>query len=135
MATSPDGKRIAYMVMVERRGQSANEFIYEIALMSINGDPLGALLSGQQEWITLNAWSPDGKYLLYTPGKAGPRVMNVETRESWPLHDETSDGNWRGGGWSPDGTFILVVKAMQTEERVAWEGVTADAVMRLIEAK
>ncbi|HSB17515.1 MAG TPA: hypothetical protein VLE22_23905 [Bryobacteraceae bacterium] len=132
MAVSPDGKRIAYMA--GRRGQSANEFIYEIALMSINGEPLGALLSGQPEWISLNAWSPDGKYLLYTE-KAGPRVLNVETRESWPLHEETSDSNWRGGSWSPDGTFILLVKAMQTEERVAWEGVTADAVMRLLEAK
>jgi len=62
----------------------------------------------------------DGVYLLYT-GKEGPRVMNVGTRESWPLHKETSDGNWEGGSWSPDGTFILVVKKTQSEDRLAWE--------------
>jgi len=137
MAISPDGKRIAYRT---RRRQSGTR-VYEIALMSINGEPLGALLSGQQEWVTPNAWSPDGKYLLYTLGRAswqgsakqgGPRVMNVETRESWPLHQVTSDGNWEGGSWSPDGTFILVVKAMQSEERVAFSGVTAEAVARLL---
>lgn len=133
LAVSPDGKRIAYVA--ERRGQSATGFIYEMALMSINGEPLGTLLPVQQESIIPNAWSPEGKCLLYTLGKAGPRVMNVETRESWPLHKETSDGNWQGGSWSPDGTFILVVKRMQTEERVAWSGVTYDAVMRLLEAK
>lgn len=130
MAISPDGKRIAYMAA--RRGQSATGLLYEMALMSINGEPLGSLLSNQQEWLNPDAWSPDGKYLLYTPG-TGPRVMNVETRESWPLHKETSDSNWRGGSWSPDGTFILLVKATQTEERVAWSGVTADAVSRLME--
>jgi len=59
--------------------------------------------------------------------------MNVETRESWPLHQVTSDGNWEGGSWSPDGTFILLVKAMQTEERVAFSGVTAEAVARLLQ--
>jgi len=130
MAISPDGKRIAYMAA--RRGQSTTGLLYEMALMSINGEPLGSLLSNQQEWLNPDAWSPDGKYLLYTPG-TGPRVMNVETRESWPLHKETSDSNWRGGSWSPDGTFILLVKATQTEERVAWSGVTADAVSRLME--
>lgn len=133
MAISPDGKRIAYAT--GRRGQSAAQFVWEMALMSINGEPLETLVSMQQEAFTPNAWSPDGKYLLYTVGKAGPRVMNVETRESWPLHKETSDGNWRGGSWSPDGTFILVVKATQTEERVAWSGVTAEAVARLLEDK
>jgi Tol biopolymer transport system component len=133
MAISPDGKRIAYMAA--RRGQSANQLIYEMALMSINGEPLGTLLSDQKEWLNPNAWSPDGKYLLYTP-ETGPRVMNVETRESWPLHATLiyrSDNNWEGGSWSPDGTFILLVKAMKTEERVAWSGVTADAVSRLME--
>jgi WD40 repeat protein len=133
MAISPDGKRIAYVVT--RSGQSATKSLYEMALMSINGEPLGTLLSDQQEWPTPNAWSPDGKYLLYTQGKAGPRVMNVETRESWPLHKETSDSNWSEGSWSPDGTFILVVKGMQTEERLAWSGVTADAVARLMEER
>ena len=133
MAISSDGKRIAYMV--ERRGQSPTQFEYELGLMSINGEPLGALLSGQPEYISLNAWSPDGKYLLYTLGKAGPRVMNVETRESWPLHKETSDGNWGGGSWSPDGSFVLLTKTVKTEKRVAWSGITADAVARLMEGR
>ncbi|MBI1896946.1 MAG: PD40 domain-containing protein [Acidobacteria bacterium] len=132
MAISPDGKRIAYMAS---RGQIAAQLSSEMALMSINGEPLGTLVSAQQELITPNAWSPNGKYLLYTLGKAGPRVMNVETRESWPIHRETADGNWQGGNWSPDGTFILLVKATQTEERVAWSGVTAEAVARLMEER
>jgi hypothetical protein len=62
--------------------------------------------------------------------------MNVKTRESWPLHMTLiyrPDNNWEGGSWSPAGTFILVVKKMQTEERMAWSGVTADAVARLME--
>jgi Tol biopolymer transport system component len=132
MAISPDGKRIAYMT--GGRGQSAENFSCEMSLMSIDGEPLGKLLPLQQDYITPNAWSPDGVYLLYT-GKEGPRVMNVGTRESWPLHKETSDGDWEGGSWSPDGTFILVVKKTQTEDRLAWEGVTYEAVMRLLTAK
>ncbi len=133
MAISPDGKRIAYMAA--RRGQSSTGLIYEMALMSINGEPLGRLLSDQQEWLEPDAWSPDGKYLLYTPG-TGPRVMNVETRESWPLRNEIAPGaggNWGGSSWSPDGTFILLGKRAQTEERLTWSGVTADAVARLME--
>ncbi len=132
MAISPDGKRIAYTA--GGRGQGAENFRCEMSLMSIDGEPLGQLLPLQQGYITPNAWSPDGVYLLYS-GKEGPRVMNVGTRESWPIHSETSDDSWEGGSWSPDGTFILVVKKTQSEDRLAWQGVTYEAVMRLLAAK
>jgi Tol biopolymer transport system component len=132
MALSPDGKRIAYAT--GRRGQGADKYICEMSLMSIDGDPLGNLLPLQDDYITPNAWSPDGVHLLYS-GKDGPRVMAVATRESWPVHSETSDSSWEGGSWSPDGTFVLLVKQTQTENRLAWQGITYEAVMRLLAAK
>lgn len=128
---SPDEKRIAYTTI---GGGSANTPC-ELSLMSIIGEDRTVLIPSQQECMRPFSWSPDGKYLLYSMGNTGPRILNVETRESWPLHADMSDTSWGAGSWSPDGRFIAISKRTNVKERLAWEGVTAEAVARLMERK
>lgn len=133
-AVSPDGKRIAYST--SRPVSGSNQRVWELRLMSINGEPEGTLITAQPEGVVASAWSPDGKFLLYMQEKIGPKVMNVQTRESWPLHPDAKDEMLvRGPSWSPDGTFVLVHKGATRSERLAWEGVTAEAVARIMQAQ
>jgi Tol biopolymer transport system component len=133
VSPSPDGRRIAYVTV--RPVEGSNQRRYELRLMSILGEFENVLIPGQTNGIRPGAWSPDGRFLLYSEEKNGLRVVNVETREIRPLHAETSDDNWRDGSWSPDGKSITVTKASSRSERLAWEGVTADAVAKLIETR
>ena len=134
LAVSFDGKRIAYTTA--RPVEGSNQRLHGLSLMSIDGEAKTNLIPPQSEWLWgASAWSPDGKYLLYI-AESGPRIMNVETRESWALHSELAEANWGGASWSPDGTFIVINKSEFSRwSRLAWEGVTYEAVTRLLAAK
>jgi len=137
LAVSPDGKRIAYTTARLLDGPSPNQYVFELAVMSINGEPEATLIPAQPERLMARAWSPDGKYLLFHHLKEGPKVMNVETRESWVLHPDAAGRGtdpW-GLAWSPDGSFVLIDKSSSSSERLAWQGVTAEAVARLMEGR
>lgn len=60
------------------------------------------------------------------------------TWESWPLCGDARDPEFYAGldargRWSPDGTFVVVGRSEPPRmERLAWEGVTADAIARLM---
>ena len=129
---SPDGKRIAYAT--SRPVEGSTQRVGEMGLMTIEGQPEAILVPAQSEAVVPTSWSPDGRYLLYVD-QTGPRVMNVETRENWLLHKDLKDANWgRPPYWSPDGTFVVLTRSSTSSiERVAWEGVTTEAVMKLLE--
>jgi len=129
---SPDSRRIAYFT--GRPIQGSNKWMYALSLMSIQGEPEGNLIPEQQEAAVPVSWSPDGKYILYMSTN-GPRILNVQTRESWPLHEELAKPNWRSGSWSPTGNFIVVDDFARRSDRIAWQGVTTEAVSRLMNPK
>jgi Tol biopolymer transport system component len=132
LVISADGKRIAYST--NRPIQGSNESLSDLALVTITGEQRGTLIPAQRGGGgTPIGWSPDGKYLLYS--HLGPHVMNVETRESWPLHKDATGAGWGEGDWSPDGTFVVVVKRSHRRDRLSWQGVTYDAVISLMQAK
>jgi len=139
LSLTPDGRRIAYLTYGPVEGST--QPVAELALMSIDGKPEGVLIPAQREGFGPMAWSPDGRYLLIKYDSKGPFVMNVATRESWPLCRDASDAEFCGGldargSWSPDGTFVVVGRTEPSRvERLAWEGVTADAVARLMQRR
>lgn len=130
-----DGRRIAYAT--HRPAQSSTEAATELAVMSIDGKQESTLIPFQRESVAPASWSPDGRYLLVKFESQGPAVMNAATRESWPLCREARDADFCAGmdlraSWSPDGTFVVVGRReADRRTRLAWEGVTADAVAKL----
>jgi hypothetical protein len=76
-----------------------------------------------------------GKLLLYNDPEKGQRIMNVDTRETWPLLSEPLAGvdiELFGAKWAPDGSYVLFNGYSQRSERRQWTGLTYDAVTRLI---
>jgi hypothetical protein len=135
-ALTPDGRRLAYVT--GRPVPGSNERVYELALMSTDGKAEGGLVAAQPLELNARAFSPDGRYLLYFHEGTGLKVMNVATRESWPLFPNPEEQAWseRSGeaSWAPDGTFIIVGRSEpSTRGRLAWEGVTAEAVAKLMD--
>jgi hypothetical protein len=137
LAVTPDGRRIGYATSRPVAGSSQR--VSELAFMTDEGKVEAVLLSAQPQTAIPLAFSPDGRYLLYSQPGIDPRVMNVASRESWPLYQGPGDGRfWEtsppAASWSPDGTFIIIGRREpERRERLAWEGVTADAVTKLME--
>jgi hypothetical protein len=135
-ALTPDGRHLAYVT--GRPVGGSNQRLFELALMSVEGKPEGTLIAAQPGELYARAFSPDGRYLLYFHEGTGLNVMNVATRESWPLFAGPEEQAWseRAGevSWSPDGTFIIVGRGEPTRQaRLAWEGVTAEALAKLMD--
>lgn len=130
-----DGRRVAYAT--HRPAQGSTEAATELAVMSIDGKLEATLVPSQREGVAPAAWSPDGRFLLVKVDSQGPAVMDVATRQSWPLCREAGDAEFCAGmdlraSWSPDGTFIVAGRREPARnERLAWEGVTAEAVAKL----
>ena len=75
------------------------------------------------------AWSPDGRFLLYGAGR--PRVMNVETGESWTLMAPAQQPAWtQSGSWAPDGSFLVLSATTQRGEWKLWKDVTVDGLAK-----
>lgn len=126
---SPDGSHIVYSVAAK---PDPLDPPCEIALMTFDGRRERVLVPMQQPCAFPTAWSPDGRFLLLQT-RRGPRVLAVETAESWPVHPDT-DG-WTASSWSPDGSFVLLTRGSRRIERLAWEGVTYEAVLKLMKAR
>jgi Tol biopolymer transport system component len=137
LAMTPDGRRIAYTT--SRPVAGTDQRVSELAVMTGEGKLEAVLLSAQPQTAIPLAFSPDGRYLLYSQRGIDPRVMNVASRESWPLYQGPGDSRfWQtsppAASWSPDGRFIIIGRAEpERREFLAWEGVTADAVATLME--
>ena len=75
------------------------------------------------------AWSPDGRFLLY--GAPRPRVMNVESGESWTLMEPAQQPAWtQSGSWAPDGSFLVLSATTQRGEWKLWKDVTVDGLAK-----
>jgi len=136
LALTPDGRRIAYMTY--RPVEGATQPLATLGILSIDGVSETELIPAQTGYVAPMAWSPDGRYLLYTSETGGALIMDVASRQSWPLCRDPGDAEFckavdASGSWSPDGTFVVVGhREPRRRERLAWEGVTADAVARLM---
>ena len=80
------------------------------------------------------SWSPDGRFLLVNTTSKGPYVVNVDSAEAWPLHESMTSQDWYAWTWSPDGSFVTLAYSTTRLERLAWDGVTYEAVSRLLSA-
>jgi Tol biopolymer transport system component len=124
---SPDGGRIAYSVANDGTPDSP----CDVSLMTFDGRRERVLMRTQQPCRSPTAWSPDGRFLLLADG---PRVLDVKTAESWPVHPDAN--GWTASSWSPDGSFVLLTRyAERRFERLAWDGVTYDAVTKLMKSQ
>ena len=84
------------------------------------------------------AWSPSGKFLLYQDPDLNPLVMNVDTKESWPLlknppRDVIFD--WPAASWSPDGSFIVIEGSTTIINWQRVEDITYETVTKLTGAR
>jgi Tol biopolymer transport system component len=78
--------------------------------------------------------STDGRFLVYRDADLRHRVMNIETRESWPLLTTPPAGvsfDYAPARWSPDGSYVVVEGYTSRTTWRAHDGVTYDAVRRL----
>jgi hypothetical protein len=124
LAVAPDGRRFAYGTTSDQYSATAR---CDLAIMTLDGVREKVLVPAQTPCPVPSGWSPDGRFLLFNfrrsftlPGTLEPRVMNVDTGESWPLHaDIENQEGWSAGSWAPDGSFVLVTRS---SSRSAWPG-------------
>ena len=136
---SRDGRRVAYVVYRPVEGTAARTT--EVGILNLEGGSREVLIPAQQDTAAPVAWSPDGRFLVYLQRSTGFRVMDVGSRESWSLCPDPGDAEFckrldAHASWAPNGTFIVVGHREQTRvERLAWEGVTAEAVAKLMQRR
>jgi Tol biopolymer transport system component len=117
----------------------------ELGLLSTDSGSRDVLVPAQTERIVAPmAWSPDGRFLLYATdakGTEGMHIMDVASRESWPLCKDAADTEFGKRldshvAWAPNGAFVVVGRREPEQyRRLAWEGVTAEAVAKLMRSK
>jgi Tol biopolymer transport system component len=143
LAPSQDGRRIAYATYRPVPGSSRREM--ELGVLSTDSGSREVLVPAQTEKLLAPmVWSPDGRFLLYTTdakGAEGMHIMDVASRESWPLCPDAADKEFgkrldNHVAWSPNGTFVVVGRREPEQyQRLAWAGVTAEAVAKLMRSK
>lgn len=127
---SPDGKYVAYQSVDSQPGKPIQ--MTGLRLASTDGAAVRVLAPRGFP----AAWSPDGRLLLFGGGGGGPKIMNVGTGESWPFLVDgdplrlTGDGEF--ADWSADGTFVVLGYGSTGARWHAWEGVTYDAIIKLM---
>jgi hypothetical protein len=60
--------------------------------------------------------------------------MNVETTEAWDITPKIAPGADEAE-WSPDGKYLYFRDAQSRTETMTWQGVTYDAVTKLLDAR
>ena len=132
-AVSQDGKRVAYTAW--GTGNTPAEALRQLAVIPIEGGPETVLIRNPAKSVVPLAWSPDGRFLVYFLQAEGTRIMNVQTKESWPLLAAQTGGAapmLQRSSWSPDGTFIVFEKRGESKTvQLAWDGLTTEAVARI----
>jgi hypothetical protein len=111
---SPDGRHVVYNRYLYLAAPGPANLVPggEIGLMTIDGTPEKRLRARPRGSATptLGAWSPDSRLLLFFDADAVPRVMNVETLESWTLLNSPNQPGWyyKEAAWAPDGSFVVM---------------------------
>ena len=141
---SPDGRFLIYATRHADEPGRDKSFSVDLRFKPLSGGPERVLAQHMSDptkgdgEIVPKAVSGDGRFLLYSDFNRTLRVMNVETAESWPLLDERQgavsfeDSN---AHWSPDGSFIVLDGSTDRDEWRAFDGVTHDAVMTLMNGR
>jgi Tol biopolymer transport system component len=131
-AVSGDGRHVAYTRWTARPGANVP---VEMKVMAIDGTPEKTLLAASPAFCLPAAWSPDGANLLYLDRGTIPRVIRIADGQSWPLFDAPGPTSWRSANvsWSADGVLLMPGhQARQEAQARVWEGVTYEAVSRLM---
>jgi hypothetical protein len=111
---SPDGRYIAYNRYLSAvvPGPQTRTPGGEIGLMTLDGKPERRLRVRPRGSFspTLGAWSPDGRFLLFFDAYATPRVIKIETLESWVLLKAPNQPGWyyKQAAWAHDGSFLVM---------------------------
>jgi hypothetical protein len=64
------------------------------------------------------------------------RALDVATGTSWQIANAVDGDNheWSGAQWAPDGSFIAMARSGWSGEYKLFQGVTYDAVTKLVQA-
>jgi len=135
---SPDGRLLAYSTVDRTRSATVGD----IRVRPVDGGPERALIhfenGANNDFHVPLAFSPNGKYLIYRDTKPNLRVLDVQTTESWQLVADPPTGvdfGWSNVAWAPDGSFVLLTGWSTSTEWRSYEGLTKDAVVRLMGVK
>ena len=134
-SVSPDGRHVA--AWMRGSAPTANKGVLQ--LFSTTDGASRALLTQSTESIRALAWAPDSRKLLYGLRDDVPSVIDVETGETsalgtQPLSSFFEPGQTlrtEGWAWAPDGSFLVFSARTSETSRLAWSGVTVDAVRKL----
>ncbi len=107
LAWSPDGTQILYTADFQ-----GNEK-HQLFLMPANGGDAQALTDKPevQYFLADEPWSPNGELIAYAGNDRDPFAQDVIIREATTgeVDHAVADGRINfAGGWSPDGTYLLV---------------------------
>jgi len=111
MDISPDGKWIAYTVLVQRKPtEEAGGLYSELYLVSVETGEIRPYITGKVN-VYQPRWSPDGSYIAFLQrrGKGATQVWAIPTDggEAFQVtNSETSISKFR---WSPDGSKIAYI--------------------------
>ena len=124
-AISPDGSQVAFAALGN------------LYLMPVGGAP--RKLTDDEALDTEPAWSPDGRYIVWSSDRAGPTLLDLwiydtRTGETRQLTREVTSA--MGAAWSPDGTRIafLDVDGIWRRASVSVVDVATGAVTRIHES-
>jgi eukaryotic-like serine/threonine-protein kinase len=110
---SPDGRRIAFTS--DRKG------VRDIYLKDINGAAAEELLLETEYEKNVEAWSPDGRYILFnqvTPNHERELWAVAATRGSEPFAVVAESKPVRKGVFSPNGRFLAYVSGESGQDEV-----------------
>jgi Tol biopolymer transport system component len=120
---------------------------HALNIVTIEGRPVGALLTRRGAAGVGITWTPDSKRVLYEdtdgpPGLPSMRAIDVAIGQVSPFlpdsvfsalgFDRPILGRW---SWSPDGKFVVFSASGQTTHRFGWQGVTYDIVRAKTEGR
>ena len=99
---SPDGKKIAYMVIPGNTNKA------RLAVRSADGSGEDMLLYQEDQWQSPSDWSPDGKYILYNRGEPGASHIYVMplAKDEKPFTFVATQDWERDAVFSPDGHWV-----------------------------